>query len=259
MLSSPLADAIYYAQHSSTQYGLAWELLNNYIFHGDESILDIGCGDGKITAELAQMVPDGEVLGIDISPSMIGFAKNHYPPILYPNLHFSTCSAEEFSAPKQFDLIAAFSSMHHVRNPTLALKKMASYLKPGGSIVLLLIPKDSPFHHVLYEMVFDPRWKQYGFFSAASTTLRAEEYRKILEKEGLTTMQFSLENRSFSYRDEETLIAYFRGWIKSYIPLPAESRELFLKEVAQKARILSPTKDQITTTATLLKLCSQKR
>ncbi len=258
MSSLPLADANYYARNSSIQYGLAWELMGNYAFRGNESILDIGCGDGKITAELAQLVPDGQVLGIDISPSMISFAKEQFPQTAYPNLNFSTCNAEELSTPQQFDLIVAFSSLHHIRNGALALQKMTSHLKPGGSIFLLLIPRESPFNNVLHEVALDPRWKQYVPFSAANTILWADDYRKILEKEGLTTTQFLLENRLFSYRDEEALITYFRGWIDSYIPLSSNNRELFLKQVAQKARALSSTKEEITNTAAVLKMRSQK-
>jgi ubiquinone/menaquinone biosynthesis C-methylase UbiE len=46
----------------------------------DEHILDVGCGDGKVTAELARAVPKGSVTGIDASPEMIRFARKTFPP-----------------------------------------------------------------------------------------------------------------------------------------------------------------------------------
>lgn len=45
---------------------------------GNDKILDIGCGDGRASAELAMLVPNGSVLGIDISYSMIRFAEKNY-------------------------------------------------------------------------------------------------------------------------------------------------------------------------------------
>ncbi len=63
--------------------------------NGSEYILDIGCGDGKITATISRELPDGMILGTDVSPSMIHFAKNTFPMEEYRNLDFILMSAEE--------------------------------------------------------------------------------------------------------------------------------------------------------------------
>ena len=52
-------DATHYQQHSQLQSSLAQELLQTYPFKGNEWILDVGCGDGKITAQIALKVPFG--------------------------------------------------------------------------------------------------------------------------------------------------------------------------------------------------------
>ena len=57
---------------------------------GDERILDIGCGDGKITAEISSLVPNGSVLGIDSEPDMIKFALSKFSTSNFSNLEFST-------------------------------------------------------------------------------------------------------------------------------------------------------------------------
>jgi trans-aconitate 2-methyltransferase len=48
--------------------------------------LDIGCGDGEITAELAKCIPNGLVVGIDSSAQMIKLSQNTFPNRDYPNL-----------------------------------------------------------------------------------------------------------------------------------------------------------------------------
>ena len=57
-----------YHRHSYPQYAFALGLLERLRLNGDERILDVGCGDGKVTAALAARVPRGSVLGIDASP-----------------------------------------------------------------------------------------------------------------------------------------------------------------------------------------------
>ncbi|MBS0626984.1 MAG: class I SAM-dependent methyltransferase, partial [Verrucomicrobia bacterium] len=67
-------DAGHYIRHSSLQNGLAKDILSTYRIDSHASILDVGCGDGRITAELARHAIHGKVLGIDASPGMIEFA-----------------------------------------------------------------------------------------------------------------------------------------------------------------------------------------
>ena len=57
----------------------ARELIARLNLRGDEHILDVGCGDGKVTAEIARAVPRGSATGIDASAEMIGFAQKTFP------------------------------------------------------------------------------------------------------------------------------------------------------------------------------------
>ena len=57
---------------------MAQEVLALLDLKGSERILDVGCGEGKITAEIASRVPRGSVVGVDPSRDMIGFAKRHF-------------------------------------------------------------------------------------------------------------------------------------------------------------------------------------
>ena len=68
-----------YAANSAVQQGWAREVIARLQLRGDEHILDVGCGDGKVTAELARAVPRGRVLGVDASPEMIAFAQQAFP------------------------------------------------------------------------------------------------------------------------------------------------------------------------------------
>jgi trans-aconitate methyltransferase len=86
-----------YAANSAAQQIWARELIAQLHLRGDERILDVGCGDGKVTAELARAVPKGSVTGIDASPEMIRFARKTFPPDKQLNLEFQVMDAREIS------------------------------------------------------------------------------------------------------------------------------------------------------------------
>jgi trans-aconitate 2-methyltransferase len=90
-----------YAANSSAQHAWARELIAKLQLRGDERVLDVGCGDGKVTTEIARAVPRGAVVGVDASAEMIAFARKTFPAKKYPNLTFQICDAREISPMKR--------------------------------------------------------------------------------------------------------------------------------------------------------------
>ena len=115
-------DAAEYEKHSSQQQLWAQDVIRSQILAGDERILDIGCGDGKVTAELAALVPKGCVLGIDLSESMVAFAHRRFPPVHYPNLQFRWGNATRIAFRCEFDLVVSFATLHWVSDHVAVLK-----------------------------------------------------------------------------------------------------------------------------------------
>src|SRR5262249_828930 len=67
-----------YNSRSALQKWLAGKSLAGLDVRGSERVLDVGCGDGKITAEIAERLPSGSVVGVDPSTGMITFAREHF-------------------------------------------------------------------------------------------------------------------------------------------------------------------------------------
>ena len=67
-----------YSKSSAEQEKWAQELISKLKLMGTERVLDIGCGDGKVTAAIASHLPKGFVLGIDSSEEMIVFAQKAF-------------------------------------------------------------------------------------------------------------------------------------------------------------------------------------
>src|SRR5262249_56540999 len=93
-----------------------------------ERILDLGCGTGHLTAQIAEA--GAEVIGIDSSPGMIAEARR-----LYPHVRFEVADARDFALDAGFD--AAFSNavLHWIKEPERAIACVRRALKPGGRFV----------------------------------------------------------------------------------------------------------------------------
>ena len=91
-----------YATVSELQRAMAAEALSLLNLKGTERVLDLGCGNGKVTAEIAARAPEGAVVGIDASADMIAFASDHFGSTVLCNsdlkrLTSAVCRFEENS------------------------------------------------------------------------------------------------------------------------------------------------------------------
>jgi trans-aconitate methyltransferase len=94
----------------------------------DERILDLGCGTGHLTAQIAET--GATVIGIDHSAEMIDAARAAYPAI-----EFHRADATGFSFDQPFDAVFSNAVLHWVRPPADAIKRIHDALKPGGRLV----------------------------------------------------------------------------------------------------------------------------
>jgi len=140
-----------------------------------ERILDLGCGTGHLTAQIAER--GAEVLGIDSSPAMIGQARQNYP-----KLKFSLADARQLQLPEPFDAVFSNAALHWVPEASAVVARVAAALKPGGRFVLEMGGKGNitrivtVLDAVLKEAGYSP--KSPWFFPSAA------EYSAILEQHG---------------------------------------------------------------------------
>ncbi len=121
-----------YHTSSPAQYQWAQELIAKLGLAGNERVLDIGCGDGKVTAEISRHLPEGKVTGVDNSPEMIRFAFDHFPRTEYRNLTFVRMDARELSFLEEFDVVFSNAALHWIPDHKPVLTGIARSLHPGG-------------------------------------------------------------------------------------------------------------------------------
>jgi len=98
-------------------------------------ILDVGCGPGTITADLAERVPDGSVTGLDAEPSVLEKARDVARDRGLANLEFSTGDVYALGYPDDtFCVVHAHQVLQHLGDPVAALREMKRVCKPGGFV-----------------------------------------------------------------------------------------------------------------------------
>lgn len=223
-----------YAQNSRLQEEFARRHLAQLDLKGDEAILDIGCGDGRITAELAQRVPRGRVVGVDSSPEMIAAARETHER-LHRNLSFEVADAKALSFEPEFDLVFSTSALHWVKDHRAVLKGIRHALKPGGGTYLTFGARGtlSGLAPVLAALMEHPRWKsRFQDFEIPFGFYGPEEYRDWLNQLGFVIKSLELIERDVTLQGREA----FEGWQRttgmSYIHrVEPERRQEFLRQI----------------------------
>jgi ubiquinone/menaquinone biosynthesis C-methylase UbiE len=108
-------------------------------FRGDERLLDVGCGNGKVARLLRERV--AEVLAVDIDPSPEWQDA--------PGLTFQVADGEQLPfADGSFDIVHSKDSLHHMNDPAAALAEYRRVLRPGGTLLVIESNRYNPVFYV---------------------------------------------------------------------------------------------------------------
>jgi len=228
-------DAQDYNKNSSEQYKWAQELINKLNLIGNENVLDIGCGDGKITSELAQKVLNGSVLGIDNSKEMIALAKKLFPPDKFKNLCFQLGAAQQLEFTEQFDVIFSNAALHWVKDHQPILSGISRVLKKDGKILLQMGGKGNASNiiSVLDELIISDKWKEYFTnFSFPYGFHSDKEYENWLLNCDLKLNRIELISKDMVHEGREGFSSWIRTtWLPYTERVAIDLRNEFIEEI----------------------------
>lgn len=224
-----------YVRHSAGQARWAEELLARLELRSDERVLDIGCGDGRITAMIARQVPNGQAMGVDVSASMIEHARHTHPASQYPNLTFEVADAAELKFKSQFTLVFSNAALHWVHDHPRVLRGISQALQEGGRCLLQMGGQGNgddviaAFEHALQSLGLAAS----GIQEASLYSFHAPEpYRLWLAAAGLETVRVELLTKDMVHANR----AAFVGWLRTaWHPYTA------LVEAAMRADLIEAT------------------
>jgi trans-aconitate methyltransferase len=224
-----------YSRQSGLQQAMAEEQLGLLTLEGSERILDVGCGDGKITAEMAARVPRGSVLGVDPSRDMIAFASSHFGPPGLANLRFDVADVRCLPYRDAFDLVVSFNALHWVPEQDVAFGSIRAALRLGGQVVLRLVPEGRRkcLEDAIEDVRHRPRWADhFSGFRRPCIHFPPEQYRALAEQCGFRVVRLRVEDKAWDFKTREAFVAFGRATFVEWTRcLPENEWQAFITEV----------------------------
>jgi trans-aconitate methyltransferase len=192
-----------------------------------ERILDLGCGTGQLTAEIA--ASGAQAVGLDSSPEMLGQARQNYP-----HLKFVLADATGFRFDEPFDAVFSNAALHWVKDAEASVKCVAAALRPGGRFVAEFggkgnIPEILAALHAVFGAAADELcpWRFRGI----------GEYATLLERHGLEVQQASLFHRPTPVEGERGMEDWLGMFCGNYFKqLSAKEAERKVQELVEYLR-----------------------
>jgi trans-aconitate 2-methyltransferase len=232
-----------YERISGLQLAMAEEVLAALDLDGARRVLDIGCGNGKITAEIAARVPHATVLGVDPSHEMIEFASGHYGHVIHPNLRFEIADARSLPYREEFDLVVSFNALHWIPQQEEALQSIYAAMKSDARAQLRMVCKGrrKSLEDVLEETCFSSRWAQYfEQFHKPYLHLTPEAYCELAKRNGLQVVHILNQDKSWDFKTRSAFEAFgsvtFVEWTRL---LPPQEKPNFVRDVLDRYRLVA--------------------
>jgi len=132
MNTGPLEwDAETYDAVSDPQFEWGMEVLERLELRGEETVVDAGCGSGRVTAELARKVPRGRVIAVDGSEAMVAKARER----LGEGASYVVSDLSELELGERVDLVFSTATFHWIVDHERLFGRLHANLKPGGRLV----------------------------------------------------------------------------------------------------------------------------
>jgi trans-aconitate methyltransferase len=223
--------AEYDAKHAFV-YEKAKGLVELLVPKAGERILDLGCGTGALTAEIAAR--GAEVLGVDRSEEMIAQARKKFPA-----LRFEVVDARELRANGEFDAVFSNAVLHWISEAEEVIAGVARVLKPRGRFVAEFGGKGNIQKLVAgFRRAFaalglrEPEEVSPWFYPSVA------EYAGLLEKHGLEVREALLFDRPTALEDgERGLENWLRLFRQAFLEkMGAANAQRWIREVERQCR-----------------------
>jgi trans-aconitate 2-methyltransferase len=229
-----------YVHNSDMQRRWAWAFLapNLQKLKGDEHILDIGCGEGKITADVSRFVPQGSIIGIDPSKPMLGWAKRQYSSTEYPNLTFQEGGFLEPNISGTFDVVVSTCALQHCRNKPQALENVAKLLKPNGKLWIMVPAIDNEaWKQSAKNIQTSPKWACYWENMIPREYLTVDQFVQLLQEANFHVERVEKIQTVDPFVDREELVNFLIGTFTPAVPSDL-AREFYNERIDEYLKLL---------------------
>ena len=221
-----------YSKNSKVQQSQAFFLLKEMELAGEEKILDIGCGNGKITTDLALLIPEGMVIGLDPSDSMLKEANKLELAQNIKNVSFRKGYAQNFTFEEKFDIAISIHVLHWIKEQSESLKNIYYHLIPGGKFYFIIVPSKEglPFDRALNKTLINFK-EDFLDFKNNQNVYDLETYRKLIVNAGFHIEEIRYTYHITEFDDKTHLTNWIKQWLPHYKFLEERKKEIFIQEL----------------------------
>jgi trans-aconitate 2-methyltransferase len=223
-------DAEVYDRVADPQYEWALEVIGRLELRGDETVLDAGCGSGRVTAKLLERLPNGRLVGIDGSASMVAKARE----ALGDRAEIREEDLAALDLHEEFDLVYSNAVFHWITDHENLFRRLFAALRPGGRMVAQCGGHGNvaSLVAVIAEVGAQPRYAQH--FEGMSSGLNfatPEDTEKRLRDAGFEEIRCWLQRKDTRPAEPKPFLATVTLG-PQLERLPDELRQPFVDEVA---------------------------
>ena len=231
-----------YANVSTMQKSVGRSVIETLNLKGNEHILDLGCGDGGLTLELAAKVPNGQVTAIDASDGMLAAAKNH----TVENITFQKMDINHLELSDTFDLIFSNAALHWIKDHQHLYRQLWPLLNPQGKIRINMASTNNcpNFLKAVRDTMQNPDYQDcFRDFEWPWYMPSLKDYTTLLNEFPFRELDIWEEPIDWHFPDKQALA----GWashpgIVPFLPfLPEEQREPFKNMAITSMQALTRT------------------
>jgi len=228
-----------YDQVSDPQTRWGAEVLERLPLEGDETVLDAGCGTGRVTELLLARLPRGSVVALDFSAAMLEQAKARLAPFGDRVEYVQADLGQPLPLQEPVDAVLSTATFHWVMNHDALFANLGAVLEPGGWLVAQCGGFGNIATFLAVARSVDPRFsKAHNFQTPEATIVR-------LEASGFDRIEAWLSEAPTPFEPGAPFEAFLQTvCLRPYVDqLPPEDREPFVKAVA--ARMPEPVLDYV--------------
>ncbi len=209
----------------------------------DARIIDLGCGTGEHTVELAQRCAAGSALGLDSSAAMIDRAtalRASLPADLQARVAFARADFRDFAADREYDLIFSNAAFQWARDHRDLLARCFRALRPGGLLVIQMPANDRETAQLtIHALASEASWQAaLGTIRTPSdATVRAPaEYAAMLAEIGFTDIDCHYHVFRHPMDGPAEVVEWSRATVlRPYLDaLPADRHDDFIAELTRR-------------------------
>ena len=234
-------DANTYHRISGPQASWGKKVLSRLKLRGDEVLMDAGCGTGRLTEELLQQLPNGRVVGVDLSVNMLARARDHLHSQFGHRVSFVVADLQDLPFEESFDGIFSTAAFHWVPDHARLFRSLFRALRPAGWLRAQCGggPNLARLRKRMHTLMTDHKYA--GFFANFRNPWvfnDAETAANLLHQAGFVEVETSVEPASTVLQDRESYCEFIRAVILrqhlTEIPDPTLRAE-FVEELARQA------------------------